>query len=136
MSVWRVIVGVVVVVLVLAGVNAFFAGDDGEDFEEVTSDETALAVADAINRNPGVAFAVRGWVYDDGAFLQLCNGLIDGDPPRCRGPVLLLKNLDLRRLDLEEGDRDGTTVRYTAEPVVLGGTVDGTQLSVVEVLSG
>lgn len=134
---WRVFGAIVVALLVVAGSRAFFSDDaDGEpDFEEVESDDVALSVMDAINRNPTVPFAVRGYVYDDGAFLQLCNGLVDGAPPRCRGPVLLLQDLDLARLNLEEGEQDGTAVRYSAEPVILGGTIDGTQMAVVEVLN-
>lgn len=135
---WRVFGGVVLAAVVAAGVQSFFGEDDdgGDgDYVEATSDDEALSVLDAINRNPTVPFAVRGWVYDDGAFVQLCHGLRAGSPPTCRGPVLLLRNLDLARLDMESGDWDGTPVRYTEDPVILGGTVDGTQMSVVEVLA-
>ena len=125
--------------LVLAiGVRAFFSDDgDGEaDFVEVESDDAALDPDDAILRAPvGTAIAVRGYVYDDGSFVQLCDGLTGDEPPRCRGPALLLRGLDLARLALERDEIDGTTVLYTKEPIVLGGTVDGTQLDVVEVLS-
>jgi hypothetical protein len=135
--VWRSIVAAVVALVIAIGVRAFFDGDDGDDFVEVTSDEAAIAPGDAIQRAPAdAAIAVRGYVYDDGAFVQLCQGLQDGDPPTCRGPSLLLKNLDLARLALVEDEVDGRTIHYTEEPVTLGGTVLGTELTVLEVLSG
>jgi hypothetical protein len=140
-SFWRIFTAVVVALVIAGGIQAFFADDDrggdgeDDDFVEAESDDEALSVLDAINRNPGVSFAVRGWVYDDGSFVQLCQGLYTEGEPRCRGPVLLLKNLDLARLDLEAGEWNGNEVRYTDEPVILGGTIDGTQLSVVEILS-
>lgn len=137
--VWRCIVAAVVALVVAIAVRAFFEGDgSGEpDFIEVHSDDTAVDPRDATLRAPvGTAIAVRGYIYDDGSFVQLCDGLIDGDPPRCRGPALLVRGLDLARLSLTHGDVDGTAVLYSEEPVVLGGTVDGTQMDVVEVLSG
>ena len=136
--VWRSIVAVLVALLIAIGVRAFFdGGDDAPAYDEVESDDDALDPGDATLRAPvGTAIAVRGYVYDDGAFLQLCDTLSDDEPPRCVGPSLLLRGLDLARLALEEGEVDGTTVLYTDEPVTLGGTVDGTQLDVVEVLSG
>ena len=137
--VWRCIVAAVLALVLAIGVRAFFSDDSGgdADFVEVQSDDTALDPEDAILRAPvGTAIAVRGYVYDDGSFVQLCDGLTDGDPPTCRGPSLLLRGLDLARLALERDEIDGTTVLYTEEPIVLGGTVDGTQLDVVEVLSG
>lgn len=134
---WRVFGAIVVALLVVAGVRAFFTDepDEDEEFQEAESDDEALSVLDAINRNPQVPFAVRGWVYDDGAFLQLCHGFSTDGEPRCKGPVLLLQNLDVARLDLERGEWNGEEVRYTAEPVILGGTIDGTQMAVVEILS-
>lgn len=136
--VWRCIVAAVVALLVAIGVRAFFdGGDDEPAYEAVESDEAALDPGDATLRAPvGTAIAVRGYVYDDGSFLQLCDSLTDDDPPRCMGPSLLLRGLDLARLSLTEAEIDGTDVLYTDEPVTLGGTVDGTQLDVVEVLSG
>jgi len=135
--VWRCIVGVVVAIVVAVGIRAFFgADDDGADHVEVESDSAALSVADAVRRAPPTAIAVRGYVYDDGSFLQLCNGLVDGDPPTCRGPSVLLRNLDIARLALVEGEVGGVDVLYSDEPVLLGGKVVGTELEVVEVLSG
>jgi hypothetical protein len=139
--VWRCIVAAVAALVIAIGVRAFFDGGEGSgaapDFVEVQSDDTALDPGDATLRAPaGTAIAVRGYVYDDGSFLQLCDGLTEEDPPRCRGPVLLLEGLDLARLALERAEIEGTTILYTAEPVVLGGKVDGTVLDVVEVLSG
>lgn len=134
--VWRCIVAAVLAVLVAVAVRAFFGGDDEPRRVEVASDEQAISVADAIRRAPRQTIAIRGYVYDDGSFLQLCNGLVDGDPPRCLGPSALLRNLDLARLDLERGERDGVDVAWTAEPVLLGGTIAGTEVTVAEVLSG
>ena len=137
--VWRCIAAAAVAVLVAVGVLAFF-GDDGgggEDFVEAASDDRAISVADAIRRAPSGTIAIRGYVYDDGSFLQLCNGLvIERDPPACRGPSALLRNLDLARLDLVRATVDGVDVAYTAEPVLLGATILGTEVTVVEVLSG
>jgi hypothetical protein len=123
-------------VLAAIGVVAFVvwtvaAGDDEPTVREAPSNRDGLSVADAINRAPKVAFAVRGFIVDDGAFVQLCERIVLETPPKCAGSVLLLRNLDLARVNLEE--RGG--VRYTAEPVILGGRVDGTQLSVVDVLA-
>ena len=133
--VWRCIVAAVIALVLAIAVRAFFDDDaPGDGFVQVDSDETALDPQDASIRAPEEAIAVRGYVYDDGSFLQLCDGLTDGDPPTCRGPSLLLRNLDLARLDLTEGEVDGTDVLYSAEPVVLGGTVLGTELTVLEVL--
>ena len=133
--VWRCIVAAVIALVLAIAARAFFDGDDpGDGFVQVDSDETALDPQDASIRAPSKAIAVRGYVYDDGSFLQLCDGLTDGDPPTCRGPSLLLRNLDLARIDLTEGEVDGTTVLYSAEPVVLGGTVLGTEMTVLEVL--
>jgi hypothetical protein len=142
--VWRIIIGAVVGLVIAIAVRAFFdsgddsAGDDGEpEFVEVESDDRALDPGDATLRAPvGTAIAVRGYVYDDGAFVQLCDGLTTEEPPRCRGPVLLVRGLDLARLAIIRAERDGATVLYTEEPVVLGGTVDGTALDVVEIFSG
>ena len=137
--VWRCIAAAVVAVLVAVGVRAFFGGDDGggEDFVEAASDEQAISVGDAIRRAPSGTIAIRGYVYDDGSFLQLCNGLvIERDPPACRGPSALLRNLDLARLDLVQATVDGVDVAYTSEPVLLGATILGAEVTVVEVLSG
>jgi hypothetical protein len=124
---------VVAAIGVLGVVVWSFVRDDGSDadVDRVKSDDHALSVNDAINRAPGVAFAVRGYVVDDGAFVQLCEGLQKTHPPRCGGAVALLRNLDLARLHLERSGR----VRYTPEPVVLGGRIDGTQLYVLDVLA-
>ena len=128
----------VIAALVVLGVLAFSLfgdDDDGEpDIREVQSDERGLSVSEAIGRAPEDTFAVRGFAYDDGAFIQLCNGLTDQSPPRCVGPSILLLDLDLGRLPIKEGDIDGTRVLYTDEPVLLGGNLDGTQLRVVDVL--
>ena len=125
---WRCIVAAVLALVLAIGVRAFFSDDGGgeADFVEVASDDAALDPGDAILRAPADrAIAVRGYVFDDGSFLQLCQGLVDGDPPACRGPSLLLRNLDLARLDVTEADVDGTPIAYTEEPVTLGGTVLG-----------
>jgi hypothetical protein len=134
-------VGTALLVLAALGVLAVLAftlvggDDDGEpEIREVLSDERGLSVKEAIARAPEDTFAVRGFAYDDGAFIQLCNGLTDQSPPRCVGPSILLLDLDLQRLPLERGEVDGRRVLYTAEPVLLGGDLDGTQLRVVDVL--
>jgi hypothetical protein len=124
------------VVLAAAGVIGLIAwslvgGDDEPAVHEATSDGDGLSVTDAINRAPDIDFAVRGYVFDDGAFVQLCQGIVMTEPPRCRGPVLLLHDLDLARVNLLEAK----TVRYTDEPVILGGRINGTQLFVVDVLA-
>lgn len=122
-------------VLVIVVFSLFGGDDDGEpDIREVQSDERGLSVKEAIGRAPEDTFAVRGFAYDDGAFIQLCNGLTDDSPPRCVGPSVLLLDLDLQRLPLERGEIDGRRVLYTEEPVLLGGNLDGTQLRVVDVL--
>ncbi|MEA3019105.1 MAG: hypothetical protein QOI47_629 [Actinomycetota bacterium] len=101
---------------------------------EAASNAEGLSVGDAVNRAPTVSFAVRGFVVDDGAFVQLCESLLMTKPPKCRGPVMLVRNLDLARLNLKSGTRGGRRIRYTDQPVILGGRVDGTQLSVEDVL--
>ncbi|HEX4904864.1 MAG TPA: hypothetical protein VFU93_05405 [Acidimicrobiales bacterium] len=122
-------------VLVIVVFSLLGGDDDGEpDIREVQSDERGLSVKEAIGRAPEDTFAVRGFAYDDGAFIQLCNGLTDDSPPRCVGPSVLLLDLDLQRLPLERGEIDGRRVLYTEEPVLLGGNLDGTQLRVVDVL--
>lgn len=119
-------VGVIgVVVWTLAG------GNDQPTVRRAESNGDGLSVMDAINRAPNIAFAVRGYVVDDGAFVQLCNGLELSSPPKCVGPSLLLRNLDLARINLVTAK----TVKYTKDPVILGGNVDGTQLLVVDVLA-
>lgn len=134
--VWRCIAAAVVAVLVAVGVRAFFGDDGGRDIREIASDEAAIDPEDALARAPaGKVIAVRGFVYDDGSFVQLCDGLTGDDPPRCVGPSLLVKNLDLARLALEEAEIDGVSVLYTDEPIVLGGTVLGADITVTEVLS-
>lgn len=135
----RILTGLLVLAAVgVLGVLAFsfFGDDDGGEPEirEVLSDERGLSVREAIARAPEDTFAVRGFAYDDGAFIQLCNGLTDHSPPRCAGPSILLLDLDLQRLPLERGEVDGRRVLYTEEPVLLGGNLDGTQLRVVDVL--
>ena len=120
-----------VVVLVVVGVAVFGGGDDEPSERIAESNKDGLSVNDAINRAPDVAFAVRGYVFDDGAFVQLCQGIVLSDPPKCHGPSMLVRNLDLARVNLVRAG----TVRYTKEPVILGGRVDGTQLSVVDVLA-
>ena len=135
----RVLSGLVVLAaLGVLGVLALslFGGDDddGPDIREVLSDERGLSVKEAIARAPEDTFAVRGFAYDDGAFIQLCNGLTDQSPPRCVGPSILLLDLDLQRLPVQDGEIDGRRVLYTEEPVLLGGNLDGTQLRVVDVL--
>lgn len=126
----------VVLALGIVGLVAWTlaAGDDEPTITEVESDEVAVSVGDALTRQPTVAFAVRGFVYDDGAFVQLCNGLTGGEPPTCRGPSMLLEDLDLGRVPIKTGKVDGRTVRYTTEPVVLGGTLEGTLFHAVDVL--
>lgn len=127
------------IVLAAVGVIAFVVvsltrGDDSAE-PSVTvakSDDKALSVKDAINRSPNVAFAVRGYVIDDGAFVQLCEGIQDTKPPRCAGSVLLVRNLDIARVNTNRSGK----VRWTPEPVVLGGRIDGTQLYVLDVLAG
>lgn len=122
-------------VLVTIVFSVFGDDDDGEpDIREVQSDERGLSVKEAIGRAPQDTFAVRGFAYDDGAFIQLCNGLTDDSPPRCVGPSILLLDLDLQRLPVQRGEIDGRRVLYTEEPVLLGGNLDGTQLRVVDVL--
>ncbi|MEN3272570.1 MAG: hypothetical protein V7636_1331 [Actinomycetota bacterium] len=106
--------------------------DDEPSVKLSESDDAALSVKEAINRAPNVAFAVRGYVFDDGAFVQLCEGMQDTNPPRCAGSVLLVRNLDLARLNTHTSGK----VRWTPEPVVLGGRIDGTQLYVLDVLAG
>jgi hypothetical protein len=122
-------VGVILVVVI-----SLTRSDDGDEpsVKYAKSDETAISVKEAINRAPNVAFAVRGYVFDDGAFVQLCEGMQETSPPRCAGSVLLARNLDLARLNTH---RSGT-VRWTPDPVVLGGRIDGTQLYVLDVLAG
>ena len=126
------------VVLAAIGVIVFVivsvARPDSNDEPSVRlakSDDHGLSVRDAINRAPNVAFAVRGFVVDDGAFVQLCEGIQDTKPPRCAGSVLLVRNLDQSRLDMRRSGK----VRWTPDPVVLGGKVDGTQLYVADVLA-
>jgi hypothetical protein len=131
----RVLTGALVIaalaVLVVVGVAVFGGDDDTPPVTQAESNDDGLSVGEAINRTPDVAFAVRGYVFDDGAFVQLCQGIVHDKPPKCRGPSVLLRNLDLARVNLEES----RGVRYTAEPVLLGGRIDGTQLFVVDVLS-
>ena len=126
------------IVLAALGVIAFvvisLTGGESDD-PSVTlakSDDKALSVKDAINRAPNVAFAVRGYVIDDGAFVQLCEGIQDTKPARCAGSVLLVRNLDIARVNTNRSGK----VRWTPEPVVLGGRIDGTQLYVLDVLAG
>jgi hypothetical protein len=124
---------VVAAIGVLGVVVWSFVRDDGSDADVALtkSDAKALSVEDAVNRAPDVAFAVRGYVVDDGAFVQLCQGIQKTRPPRCGGAVVLLRNLDLARLNLERSGK----VRYTPEPVILGGRLDGTQLYVLDVVA-
>jgi len=126
---WLLVIAAVGVVVVVA--TSFIGGNDAPAVHEATSNADGLSVTDAINRAPDVDFAVRGYVFDDGSFVQLCQGITMSSPPSCRGPVLLLHDLDLARVNL----LDAKTVRYTDEPVILGGRINGTQLFVVDVLA-
>lgn len=124
-----VVASIAVVVIVVV---SFVGGDDGAPSVKLAeSNDRGLSVKDAINRSPEIAFAVRGYVVDDGAFVQLCEGLQKTNPPRCGGSVLLVRNLDLARVNTEHKGK----VRWTPEPVVLGGKIDGTQLYVLDVLA-
>ena len=126
---WLLVLAAIGVIIVV--VSTLVGGDDAPAVHEAKSNADGLSVTDAINRAPDVSFAVRGYVFDDGAFVQRCQGITMSSPPSCRGPVLLLHDLDLARVNLV----DGTTVRYTDEPVILGGRINGTQLFVVDVLA-
>jgi hypothetical protein len=126
---------VVIVLLSLVGGDGDGASDEDPDADRVESDDVAVSVSEAVARQPLVPFVIRGYVYDDGAFVQLCNALTREDLRRCGGPSVLLEDLDLGRLALARDEADGRAVRYTEEPVLLGGTLDGTTFSVEDILA-
>jgi len=129
---YRILLVVALVAVVLAALRAVTTLDEPE-VDTVASDERAFSILDALQQGK-TDIAVRGHVYDDGAFLQLCSGLKDGSPPTCAGPSLLLRQLDLNRLDLERGDVAGTEVVWTEQPVVLTGMLDGTVFNATDIL--
>lgn len=132
---YRILLVVALVAVALAALR-FVAGLDEPEVETAGSDERAFSILDALQQAE-TDIAVRGHVYDDGAFLQLCAGLKGDGPPTCAGPSLLLRQLDLARLDLEEGETAaGTEVLWTEEPVVVTGSLDGTVFNATDILGG
>jgi hypothetical protein len=95
-----------------------------------------LPVAEALAASGEGRLAVRGYVHEGGGFpLRLCSGLQGGDPPRCVGPFLELLQVDAARFGLERGTDDrGRRVLWSPRPVTLLGTIEGTRMTVAQVL--
>ncbi len=122
------VVGVVRLVLLLGE-------ESGVELAEAT--DAALSVPMAVERATGEPLPVRGFVFIEPGHLapNLCFGRQRGEPPRCQGPFVSLRYLDVHRLDLTVADSPDGEVRYTRRPVVLYGEVRGLELAVREILS-
>lgn len=97
--------------------------------------EGELTVNEALGTVTERPIAVRGYVFMRERFPpELCTGRIPGEPPRCLGPSLVLRDLDLGRLDLRRFDDEGVEVVWTSEPVALLGRIDTATLTVTEIL--
>lgn len=70
---------------------------------------------------------VRGWLWrPDGGDLHLCSGLSDSIPPECTKPWVMVKGMDLSKVDL----RTEGGVTWSPQPVLALGDVTGGVLTV------
>ena len=131
---WR-----VATVVVFAGAGFFawrlFNPPDPVERPTIRAGELGVQAAMSIaGREPVTA---RGYVFDGpgGLGLRLCDALRTGDPPQCLGPFVDLDGVDRGTFGLRPGKVDGKPMFYSTETVALRGTIVGSRMQVLQVLS-
>ena len=118
--------------IVGSGVPADADESDGEDRPQppIPDDESALSVAELLDRRPVGEVVVRAAAFDDGRGLVLCGALAESFPPQC--PVDSVAVVNPEQLDaVDFASADG--VRWTDRPITVLGTLtdDGFEIRLV-----
>jgi hypothetical protein len=95
-----------------------------------------MRVADAIARAQAQEVAVTGFAFEGGGWpLRLCDSRKSGSPPSCIGPFVYVAGIDRGSFNMKRGRTADRAVYWTADAVTLLGTLQGTELTVSQVLS-
>jgi hypothetical protein len=93
-----------------------------------------ISVAEALASRLEGPLLVRGWLWRaDAGDLRLCAELTDSIPPQCTKPQLIVKGLDLSKV---EGLRREGGVTWSPQPVLVLGDVTGGVLKVSDLSKG
>lgn len=113
-----------------------FSRVDGNNRNRPELQSGEISVREAVGRLKPVT--IRGYLFNDvpNGF-RLCDARDPGDPPKCIGPFVTLGGgFDGNRFNLKTGkDKDGFTVVWAKETVVVSGTLDGLFMKVDQVLN-
>ena len=134
---WRKAVAIIAGLIIAATMATYVLSLEGEEpVQTATSDESALAVSDALLSSSHDPLVVRGWVFiDDAELVRLCHGIDRAArPPTCIGPFFTVTGIDPSRLPLETAPSGGGTIRFTPDLVKLLGAIDGDRLVASEIL--
>ena len=121
--------------LVAVAALKFFAPGAHDQLPTLRAGE--LRVSRAIDVAGPEAVTVRGDVFvgPGGLGLRLCDHRRTGSPPACVGPFLDLAGVNEGSFALRSGrDKRGRTVKWQPESVTLLGSVNGTLMTVEQVL--
>lgn len=131
----RIVTGVLAVALVVAiGLNLAGRLRSDDSIETVDTDDEVLSVAGVLGAPEGQLRTVRGFVFEDALGLRLCEGR-ESDPVACVGPFVDLVGFDPASVELDETERDGREVFYSADPVTLVGTLSLTTFTVEDIVA-
>ena len=112
-------------VLAIAGVVAAACGDDEGDVASgpISGVGPGISVDEALTSNLKGPLLINGLLHVEGGQVRLCAVLAESFPPQCGGRFLVVKGLDLMKVD--GLTREGP-VTWSDRPVqVLGALEDG-----------
>ena len=117
------------IVVSIAGVVAAACGNDDSDLVSgpISGVGPGISIEEAFTSNLKGPLLINGHLHAEDGRVRLCAVLAESFPPQCGGRFLVVKGLDLTRIDglAREG-----SVTWSEQAVQILGTVEGEELTV------
>ena len=113
-------------------VAAGCGGDDGGDDGDLVSSPISgvgpgISIGEVFNTDLKGPLLINGLLHIENGQVRLCESLAESFPPQCGGKFLVVKGLDLLKMD--GLTREGS-VTWSERSVQILGTVEGEELTV------
>ena len=121
--------GILLIVVAIVGVAAAACSDDDSDLVSgpISGVGPGISIGEVFITDLKGPLLINGLLHVENGQVRLCEALAESFPPQCGGRFLVVKGLDLMKMD--GLTREGS-VTWSEQPVQILGTVEGEELTV------